>query len=99
MRITNGQVEHILGAYLNRVQKSAEKSASERPAPQDRVSLSSRAADIDAARSRISDLPEVRADRVEHLRRMIARGDYNVSAVDIADAILSQARAARAEHD
>jgi flagellar biosynthesis anti-sigma factor FlgM len=99
MRITNGQVEHILGAYLNRVQKSGGKSTTDRSAPQDRVSLSSRAADIEAARSRIAGLPEVRTELVEHLRKAISRGDYSVSAVDIADAILAQARAARASHD
>jgi len=99
MRITNGQVEHILGAYLNRVQRTAQKSTGESGAPHDRVSLSSRAADIEAARQHIASLPDVRADLVEHFRRMVARGDYRVAAVDIAHAILAHARAARAAHD
>lgn len=99
MRITNGQVEHILGAYLNRVQRTAQESAAERATPHDRVSLSSRAADIEAARQHIASLPDVRADLVEYFRRMVARGDYRVAAVDIAQAILAHARVARATHD
>lgn len=67
---------------------SAEGASSKKPVERDRVELS------EAARSRLAllkaaqELPDVRADRVDSLRRAIEAGAYSVDPRRLAQAIL-----------
>lgn len=96
MRISNGQVEKILEAYLNRVNKTSQRDQpAPAAAPRDQVTLSARAGRLEAARSLYAGLPEVREDKVAEITRQMEQGRYQPSAGEIADAILQQARLAR----
>ena len=96
MKISNGQVEKILEAYLNRVNKPRQPDQpAPVSAPRDRITLSARAAKIEAARALYARLPEVREDKVGEITRQMEQGRYQASAGEIADAILMQARLAR----
>lgn len=97
MRIFNSQVEKILEAYLNRIDKTSTQRDPPAPtsAPRDRITLSARAGRIEAARALYARLPEVREDKVAQITRQMQEGRYDPSAEEIADAILTQARMAR----
>lgn len=56
--------------------------------PSDEISVSDRGASIQQIVEKISDIPQVRQERVEALRQQIHQGNFNPSAKDIADAIL-----------
>ena len=56
--------------------------------PADSVNLSERAAAIAELTTKVDQLPDVRAERVEQLRALVEAGNYNPSAEDIADAII-----------
>jgi flagellar biosynthesis anti-sigma factor FlgM len=96
VKISNGQVEKVLEAYLNRVNKSTKRDEpAPISAPRDQVTLSARASKIEAARALYSQLPEVREDKVAEITRQMEQGRYQPSSGEIADAILQQARLAR----
>lgn len=54
----------------------------------DQVDLSSRAQEVSALRKELQGIPEVRADRVAHLKAQIASGSYSVPAEAIAERLL-----------
>ena len=56
----------------------------------DQVALSSQARDFQQIRSVISDVPDVRAERVSELTGRINSGTYNVTSANVADKILSR---------
>lgn len=72
--------------------ESREKAVNNPLNPNDEVSVSERAASIQQMVDKISDIPQVRQDRVEALREQIQAGTYNPSSKDIADAILREER-------
>jgi flagellar biosynthesis anti-sigma factor FlgM len=54
----------------------------------DALSFSERGAKVAALVERITELPDVRSERVERLSRLIGQGAYQPPARDIADALL-----------
>ena len=58
---------------------------------QDSFSLSVQAEDYQLARRAVSQVPDVRSERVDMLQSRIASGRYSVSAAMVADKILSNA--------
>ena len=96
MRISNGQVEKILETQLKGTQRLASAKEGSRAGRADTVSLSRRASDITRAKELAAAAAEVRDDKVAPIRERIARGEYEVSAEKLADAILSDARLGRA---
>lgn len=64
-------------------------SATSSPTPgADRVELSSQSADIQRMREIIDSTPAVRAERVQELKGLIARGEYTIDPQKIADKML-----------
>lgn len=56
------------------------------------LTLSEQAKELHAARKKLSELPEVREDRVEHLTREIQAGRYRVDSAEVARAIVRRRR-------
>lgn len=54
----------------------------------DRVDLSQDAQLVAALRRKIKELPEVRSEQVERLRRLVMEGRYSVSSEEIVDLML-----------
>lgn len=54
----------------------------------DTVTLSERAAEADRLKELAAGLPDVRAEKVAHLRGLVRAGEYDPPAAAIADAIL-----------
>ena len=55
-----------------------------------KVALSTRARDIEKIQEILRKTPDVREDRVAHLKKKITSGEYNVNGKDIADQILRE---------
>src|SRR5690242_17247471 len=95
MKITGTQIGAIAAAQVRKVGKTGKTDASEATRSTDQVVLSSDMSAIEAAKKAIERSPEVRAEKVEELRKQIADGTYHVPAEQIADRILAEARLAK----
>lgn len=56
----------------------------------DKVDFSSEAKDFAAINKILSDIPEVREDKVQAIKERMANGTYNVTAKEVADKILGK---------
>lgn len=56
----------------------------------DQVALSSEAKDFVAIQKMLSDVPEVRQDKINDIKARMASGSYNVKAEEVAEKIVSQ---------
>jgi negative regulator of flagellin synthesis FlgM len=92
MRISNGQVEKLLELQLKGPRRASPANGPAQAPGQDRVSLSRRATDISRAKELAANTPEVRQDKVAAIRERIARGEYEASAEQLADAIMAEAK-------
>jgi flagellar biosynthesis anti-sigma factor FlgM len=81
MKISGEQVGRILGVEL----RGKDKARGEKPAGRgDSVSLSRKAADLQAAQRALESTPEVRESKVAELRQQIEDGSYHVESRDLA---------------
>ena len=91
MKISSEYIGRILASHFGMVQRAnLEKPAPAAPKA-DRATFSGRAEEIDLAMQVISGLPEVRAEKVTELRDKMARGEFRVSAEEVANKILADA--------
>lgn len=56
----------------------------------DRISLSGRAKEIAELKKQIDELPEIRAEKVEALKKAIENGTYEVDSLKVAQKILEE---------
>lgn len=77
---------------VDHVHKARPGAKSSSPASEstDSVSFSSEAKTMALAEQRLAQVPDIRVDKVEALKKAIASGTYRVSAQAIADAILRE---------
>ena len=73
---------NVNGAGRQRRAETAEKRS------QDTFSLSVQAEDYQLARKAVSNLPDIRQEKVSSLQSQITNGSYTVSAAMVADRIL-----------
>lgn len=59
-------------------------------APEERVSLSDRAKDIQQARQAVSELPEIRTETVQDLKARIDAGTYHVDGEKVAEKMVGE---------
>lgn len=58
----------------------------------DKVEISSMARDIQVARTALSKVPDMRTDKVEEIKSLMASGRYKPSSEDIVDKLMSRPR-------
>ena len=85
MRIDS--VNRVYEAYNAQIAASAKQK--EKIVGKDEVDFSSEAKDFATIKKILSDVPEVREDKVQEIKERMANGTYNVTAKDVADKILS----------
>jgi negative regulator of flagellin synthesis FlgM len=68
---------------------SQSQAVSDSAKPNDKVSLTDTATQLDSLRQTISDSPEVNTDRVEALRAAIADGSYSVDTAALAQNLIN----------
>lgn len=95
MKINNQiNVHNVLKTY----QKNAkvEKVNSKKALELDKVEISNAARDMQVAMKALSEIPEVRRDKVETIKSEMASGTYKADAEDIVDKLFSEVLGARA---
>lgn len=86
MRIDSAN--RIYNAYT--AQMAAGAKGAEKVKGKDEVDLSTQAKDFTSVKRILSDIPEVREDKVQDIKKRIENGTYNVSSKDVASKILAQ---------
>lgn len=81
---------------INRIYESYKAQATtaskklDRANNKDEVTFSSEAKDFARIAKLLSDVPDVRTDKVEEIKNRMSSGNYNVKAEEVAGKILSQ---------
>lgn len=87
MKVNN--ISGPVGAYQKAgVRRVAPTQETPRGAKSDGVELSKEAQQVLALREKLSQVPEVRQERVEELRKQIAAGTYRPDAKEVANRML-----------
>jgi len=79
---------HELNQNQNHVKKNETKKEGEPVA--DRISLSGRAKEIAELKRQIDELPDIRAEKVEALKKAIENGTYEIDSLKVAQKILEE---------
>lgn len=95
MKIENRNDNANMNPNLRRIQDPAERPESKGPGGTrdtsvDRVELSEEAKTLQQTRQLLTNLPDVRSERVAELKPLIQRGVYNVSGREVAAKMLGQ---------
>jgi negative regulator of flagellin synthesis FlgM len=94
MKITETNVNYGRQAYVQGAEnttspdKNTATMAEPQKAPEDKVSLSASAKDMQVARDAISMAPDIRTERVEEVRSAIDSGNYKVDSQQVAEKII-----------
>jgi len=86
------RISSVYSAYKAYPTRSASTNAPgqrSRAGVTDSVSLSTEGSEFNTARRAVSELPEVRSERVNQLRTQLQSGTYQVNAQDVAARIFS----------
>ncbi len=88
MKITNQvNIQNVLKTYGNSVKKT--ETPDKVIQSTDKVEISSAARDIQVARKALNDLPEVRTEKLDEIKQLMASGNYKPSAEDIVSKLFS----------
>lgn len=90
---TGNSITELISQYKineEKVNSMPEKQATDSVLPEEKVSLSSAARDIQQAEKAIEELPDVREEKVRELRDQIETGRYDVSGEKIAGKMISE---------
>jgi negative regulator of flagellin synthesis FlgM len=66
------------------------QDAQKTDANEDKISLSGRAKEIGDLKSLIEQLPEIRSDKVEDIKKAVDAGTYNIDSLKVAAKILEE---------
>jgi negative regulator of flagellin synthesis FlgM len=76
---------------LNKKEKSGKSSDTEKTSGErDKISLSGKAQEINELKALINDLPDIRTDKVEQLKKAIDTGAYNIDSYKVAEKMLEE---------
>lgn len=90
---TGNPITDLISQYkINeaKVDSGPAKQATGNVVPEEKVSLSSAARDIQQAEKAIEKLPDIREDKVRELQDQIETGTYNISGEKIAGKMISE---------
>ena len=88
MKITNQMnIQNVLSSYGKTVKKT--QAPEKVNLGSDKVEISNAAREIQVARKALSEVPEVRTEKLDEIKNLMASGNYKPSAEDIADKILA----------
>lgn len=81
-------INRIYGSYKTQATTASKKT--DKANSKDEVAFSSEAKDFARITKLLSEVPDVRTDKVEEIKNSISSGSYNVKAEEVAGKILSQ---------
>ncbi|GAB6095935.1 hypothetical protein JCM14469_21880 [Desulfatiferula olefinivorans] len=95
MKVSETNVNFGRQAYVKGVESASpqdlaagRQAEARKEVPEDKVSLSSNAQDMQVAKDAMALAPEIRTDKVEAARNAIDQGTYQINAQQIADKII-----------
>lgn len=94
MHIANAEVSKVFDLHLHKVYSSQIRFSDPVSRP-DKLTLSGRANEIQAIKSFMSTLSDIRSDRVGQLQSMVGKDSYQPSDYDIASAMIAGMSGAR----
>jgi len=80
-------VQNVLKTYGKNANKA--ESADKTSFVNDKVEISSEAREIQIARKALSEVPDIRSEKVDEIKNLMASGNYKPSAQDIVDKMFS----------
>lgn len=88
----NSMTELISQYKINeeKVSSEPEKQAANSVVPEEKVTLSSAARDIQQAEKAIKELPDVREEKVHELKDQVETGRYDVNGEKVAEKMISE---------
>ncbi len=72
------------------VAKEAAQTTAAKSSSSDRIDISSRAREIAELMSALSQMPDVRAEKVAEIKKAIEAGNYDINPAKIAESILNE---------
>jgi negative regulator of flagellin synthesis FlgM len=88
MKISNQMnIQNVLKSYNKQVKKT--ESADKVAFANDKVEISSAARDIQVARKALEEVPDIRTDKLDEIKTLMASGNYKPSAEDIVEKLLA----------
>lgn len=81
-------INRIYDSY--KAQSTTASNKIDKTSSKDEVTLSSEAKDFTTITKLLSEVPDVRTDKVEEIKNRMNSGNYNVKAEEVAGKILSQ---------
>lgn len=88
MKITNQMnVQNVLKTYGKNIKQA--ETLEKVGIVSDKVEISSMARDIQVARKALSNAPDVRTEKLDEIKQLMASGNYKPSAEDIVDKLFS----------
>jgi negative regulator of flagellin synthesis FlgM len=88
MKITNQMnIQNVLKTYGKNVKQA--EALEKVGMISDKVEISSMAREIQIARKALSDVPNVRTEKLDEIKQLMASGNYKPSAEDIVDKLFS----------
>ena len=75
---------------LGKNQEAEKKADTQDTGTKDKISLSARTKEIDELRALIRDLPDIRTDRVEEIKKAVDAGSYNIDSLKVAEKVLEE---------
>lgn len=88
MKISNQMnIQNVLKSYNKQVKKT--ESADKVAFANDKVEISSAARDIQIARKALEEVPDIRTDKLDEIKTLMASGNYKPSAEDIVEKLLA----------
>jgi negative regulator of flagellin synthesis FlgM len=91
-----GNVKDTAAQVLQQYQRnvgmgqSADKPATAAVAPEEKVDLSTKAKDLLQIKNTVSQLPEIREEKVLELRTQIEKGVYNINSGKVAEKMVGE---------
>lgn len=92
MQISNAQIQQVLQLHLHKISGPREKSRTKGSGGADELILSTKAADMQRIKQKVGEMPEFRSAAVQELKQRLEAGQYQASAEEVAESILSVAK-------
>lgn len=91
MKVNNyGNIHEVMKAYLTGKNEGASRKDAPAKGGEDTLELSVQAREMQEVKSALKDMPEVREEKVQQIKREIASGTYRADAGKIAEGIFEE---------
>lgn len=88
MKITG--VNQVIGAYQVQTSPIKKQKTVNHAQGTDTFSLSSTAKDFQVAKQALAQIPDIRQEKVDHIKQQIESGTYNVTGKEVADKLIQR---------